>query len=81
MAYHLERGGVPLHETVGVNGKKWATIDTKAQEPSIWSTTLRCVCWMIVHNLAWHNYQSLMEREGPGLLFQAYQNYIHHKNV
>ena len=27
--YHLERGGMPLHETVGVNCKEGATTETQ----------------------------------------------------
>ena len=46
VAYQLERGGMPLHDVVGVNCRKDATTDIKAQVPSIW---LRGVCWTIVH--------------------------------
>ena len=34
---HLERGGMPLHDGVGINWKKGATTEVKAQEPSIWA--------------------------------------------
>ena len=30
VAYHLQRGGIPLHDAVGVNSKKGATTDVKA---------------------------------------------------
>ena len=36
---HLERGGMPLHVGVGLNCKKGATTEVKAQEPSIWAIT------------------------------------------
>ena len=34
---HLERGGMPFHDRVGINCKKGATTEVKAQEPSIWA--------------------------------------------
>ena len=34
---HLERGGMPFHDGVGINCKKGATSEIKAQEPSIWA--------------------------------------------
>ena len=34
---HLERGGMPFHDGVGINCKKGATTEIKAQEPSIWA--------------------------------------------
>ena len=47
MAYHRERGGIQLHEAVGVTCKKDATTDIKAQVPSIWAKELvldNCAC-------------------------------------
>ena len=34
---HLERGGMPLHDGVGINCEKGATTEVKSQEPSIWA--------------------------------------------
>ena len=34
---HLERGGMPFHDGVGINCKKGATTEIKAQEPSMWA--------------------------------------------
>ena len=34
---HLERGGMPFHDGIGINSKKGATTEVKAQEPSIWA--------------------------------------------
>ena len=39
--YHLEKGGMPLHDAVGVNCKKGAT--TKNQDAGV-----KYVCWMSV---------------------------------
>ena len=36
MAYHMERGGMPIHDAVEVNCKKSSTTCIKAQVPSIW---------------------------------------------
>ena len=33
---HLERGGMPFHDGVGINCRKGATTEVKAQEPSMW---------------------------------------------
>ena len=35
LGYHMERGGMPLHDAVGINCKKGAKI--KAQLSSIWA--------------------------------------------
>ena len=36
--YHMERGGIPLHDAVGINCEKSATIlKFKAQVSSIWA--------------------------------------------
>ena len=37
VAYHLEKGGMPLREAFGSNCKKEATIDVIWQVPSIWA--------------------------------------------
>ena len=34
---HLERGGMPFHDGVGINCKNGATTEVKAQDPSIWA--------------------------------------------
>ena len=48
--YHLEKGAMPLHEAVGINCKKGATLKIKALESSIWATgcilMIVCVCYL-----------------------------------
>ena len=44
--YHLERGGIPLHDTVGKTVKSEQLLKINAQILSIWAKG--CVCWMIV---------------------------------
>ena len=39
--YHLEKGGMPLHDTVGVNCKNGATTENQGAGASIW--TKRCI--------------------------------------
>ena len=35
--YHMERGGMPLHDAVGINYKKGQLLKIKAQLSSIWA--------------------------------------------
>ena len=35
--YHQERGGIPLHDAVGINCKKGATTENQGQMSSIWA--------------------------------------------
>ena len=35
--YHMERGGMPLHDTVGMNCKNGTAIDIKTQLSDIWA--------------------------------------------
>ena len=35
--YHMERGGMPLHDEVGINCKKGASLKIKAQPSSMWA--------------------------------------------
>ena len=48
--YHMERGGMQLHDVVGINSEKWASLKIKAQVSSIWAkgcimmTVCVCVC-------------------------------------
>ena len=37
ITYHLESSWMPLHDTVGVKGKKGATTDIKAKVPGMWA--------------------------------------------
>ena len=57
--YHMERGGMPLHDAVGINCEKGATLKIKAQLSSIWAKgcILMIVC---VFYLTWHDYPSLV---------------------
>ena len=46
--YHMERGGIPLHDAVGMNCKKGPTSENQGQVPSIWAKgcilVTVCVC-------------------------------------
>ena len=46
--YHLERGGMPLHDAVGINCEKGQLLKIKAQVSSIWAKgcilMIVCVC-------------------------------------
>ena len=35
--YHLERGGMPLHDAVGINCKKVATTENQGAVSSVWA--------------------------------------------
>ena len=35
--YHMERGGMPLHDAVGINCKTAQLLKTKAQVSSVWA--------------------------------------------
>ena len=35
--FTTKRGGMPLHDGVGINSKNAATTEVKAQQPSIWA--------------------------------------------
>ena len=35
--YHMERGGMPLHDAVGINCKKSATTEDQGSGVSIWA--------------------------------------------
>ena len=35
--YHLDRGGMPLHDEVGINSIEGELLNTKAQMSSIWA--------------------------------------------
>ena len=37
MAYHLERGGMQLHDAVGVNFQKSTTTEKQGRVPNIWA--------------------------------------------
>ena len=37
VGYHLERGGMPSHDVVGINCKKGTTTEYQAQMSSIWA--------------------------------------------
>ena len=46
--YHMERGGMPLHDAVGINCKKGATVENQGSCSSIWAKgyilMIVCVC-------------------------------------
>ena len=53
--YHLDRGGMPLHDAVGINCKKGAT--TENQGSGLWAKgcilMIVCVCYLICHTPPW----------------------------
>ena len=48
--YHLERGGMPLHDVIGLNCKKGTILKIKVQMLSIWAkgfmSMIVCVIWL-----------------------------------
>ena len=62
---HLERGGMLLHEGVGINCEKGETTEVKVQEPSIWAKECMVGDCVSVIGLA---YPSLMEGKCHGTL-------------
>ena len=56
--YHMERGGMPLHDAVGINCKKDELLKIKAQVSRIWAkgcilmTVCACVC--VFYKLSMH---------------------------
>ena len=66
VTYHLEKGGMTIHDAPRVKYKKGTTTDSKMQIPSI---VLRGDCWMLLPVLSrWHDYPSLMEGECHSIL-------------
>ena len=66
--YHLERGGMPLHDAVGINWKRAQLLKIKALVSSIWAKGCmidNCVCVY----LTWHDYPSLVEGQSHGVLY------------
>ena len=66
--YHLERGGMPLYDAVGINCKKDAPTeyqgtDAKFMGQGVYVYDCVCVCY-----LTCHDYPSLVEKESYGLL-------------
>ena len=52
VAYHLERGGIPLNNEFGANCERGTATDIKAQVPSIW---LCGKCWKIINKITMYN--------------------------
>ena len=63
--YHMERGGMPLHDAIEINCKKGQLMKIKAQMSSILAKG--CML-MIVCYLTWHDYPSLVEGENHDIL-------------
>ena len=59
--YHLEWGGMPLHDAVDQTVKRSQLLKIKAQVSSIWSKT--CILMIVcVSYLTWHDYPSLVRK-------------------
>ena len=43
VVYHMERGGMPLHDAVGVNCKRGLLLKIKVQVPDIWGKGHMCL--------------------------------------
>ena len=56
--YHMERGGMPLHDAVGINCKRGQLLKIKVQVLSIW--TKGCILMTVCVYLTWHDYPSLV---------------------
>ena len=71
--YHLGRGGVPLHDAVGVNCKKSATTENQGAGVKYMGKWVYfgwlCVC---VCYLSLHDYPSLVDGESRGIRFYYY---------
>ena len=64
--YHLEKGGMPLHDAIGINCKR-AQQKIKAQVSSIWAKG--CILMIVsVCYLTWHDYTSSVEGESHDIL-------------
>ena len=60
VAYHLERGGMPLHDAVGVRSKNVAITHMKVQANSIWAKE-----WMLDNCgcIIWHDINIIIKRD------------------
>ena len=68
--HDLERGGMPLHDAVGINCKRGATTENQGADDKFMGEGVyvdECVCY-----LTCHNYTSLVERESHGTLHSHY---------
>ena len=65
--YNLERGGMPVHDAVGINCQMDAT--TKNQDSGVKYMAKGCILMIVwVCYLTWHDYPSLVEGESHGIL-------------
>ena len=69
--YHLKRGGMSLHDAVGINYKKGTT--TKNQLLLLLRNSKSGICWWLcVCYLTWHDYPSLGNGESHCILLVLY---------
>ena len=64
--YHLERGGMPVHDAVGINCKNGSTTENQGAHVKYLGYGVDlddCVCY-----LTRHDYPSLVEGESHGIL-------------
>ena len=74
--YHMERGGMPLHDAVGINCKKGATTENQGSVVNIYG--LRGVSWWLcVCYQTWHDNPSLVEGESHGILLLLFYLFHH----
>ena len=70
--YHLERGGMPLHDAVGINCKKGETTEKSWFRCQVYVLRVYlddcvCVCVCVCYPTR-HDYPFLVEGESPGIL-------------
>ena len=64
--YHLGRGGMPLHDAVGINCKNGATSEN--QDAGVKYIDYEVYVWCLCRYLTWHDYSSLVEGGRHGIL-------------
>ena len=72
-SYHLERGGMPLRDAVGINCKKGAITENQDAGAKYMDEGVY-VWWLCVCYLSWHHYPSLVEGESHGILLLLFAN-------
>ena len=68
--YHLERGGVPLHDAVGINCEKGALVKIKALVSSTWAKG----CWKLVSVIRLDMRPSSVDGESHGIFIIVMMN-------
>ena len=51
VGYHMERGGMPLHDAVGINCEKCATTENRGSGVSIWAKGCILITVCVLYDL------------------------------